>query len=227
MEPCMGPNAGDADQGGWAAPEESNDSTSPNSELAQEIYSADITGQLLLGYLSTPPGFDDCIIGRIGGNRLGEIRSKQPPTGGENSHAADCLLLLQVPVGVLEDQNKRTGEPREDGGPSGPTGPNSGQSTSEDTITVTYPSTTYPVAPGNTSGFFTTAQDADITLSAFGFNNTGGPLRFNRPSGLTTGGTRLVMTDVFNNRVLIWNTAPTHSSQAPDLVLGQPNFPNN
>ena len=227
MEPCMGPNAGDADQGGWAAPEESNDSTSPNSELAQEIYSADITGQLLLGYLSTPPGFDDCIIGRIGGNRLGEIRSKQPPTGGENSHAADCLLLLQVPVGVLEDQNKRTGEPREDGGPSGPTGPNSGQSTSEDTITVTYPSTTYPVAPGNTSGFFTTAQDADITLSAFGFNNTGGPLRFNRPSGLTTGGTRLVMTDVFNNRVLIWNTAPTHSSQAPDLVLGQPNFTTN
>ncbi len=227
MEPCMGPNAGDADQGGWAAPEESNDSTAPNSELAQEIYSADITGQLLLGYLSTPPGFDDCIIGRIGGNRLGEIRSKQPPTGGENSHAADCLLLLQVPVGVLEDQNKRTGEPREDGGPSGPTGPNSGQSTSEDTITVTYPSTTYPVAPGNTSGFFTTAQDADITLSAFGFNNTGGPLRFNRPSGLTTGGTRLVMTDVFNNRVLIWNTAPTHSSQAPDLVLGQPNFTTN
>ena len=227
MEPCMGPNAGDADQGGWAAPEESNDSTAPNSELAQEIYSADITGQLLLGYLSTPPGFDDCIIGQIGGDRLGEIRSKQPPTGGENSHAADCLLLLQVPVGVLEDQNKRTGEPREDGGPSGPTGPNSGQSTSEDTITVTYPSTTYPVAPGNTSGFFTTAQDADITLSAFGFNNTGGPLRFNRPSGLTTGGTRLVMTDVFNNRVLIWNTAPTHSSQAPDLVLGQPNFTTN
>ena len=95
MEPCMGPNAGDADQGGWAAPEESNDSTAPNSELAQEIYSADITGQLLLGYLSTPPGFDDCIIGRIGGDRLGEIRFKQPPTGGENSHAADCLLLLQ------------------------------------------------------------------------------------------------------------------------------------
>ncbi|MDG2428388.1 MAG: hypothetical protein P8M16_08170 [Acidimicrobiales bacterium] len=227
MEPCMGPNAGDTDQGEWAAPADSNNSAAPSSGLAQEIYPADITGQLLLGYLSPPPGFDDCIIGRIGGNRLGEIRSKQPPTGSENDHAADCLLLLQVPVGVLEDQNKRTGEPREDGGPSGPTGSNSGQFTSEDTITVTYPSTTYPVAPANTSGFFTTGQDADIALSAFGFNDTGGPLRFNRPSGLTTDGTRLVMTDVFNNRVLIWNTAPTHSSQAPDLVLGQRNFTTN
>ena len=239
MEPCMaafmssasttsGVSVPDDSEPDGSVPSEDQNNPVTSIDLARSTYPPHVTGQLLLGYIPAPPGFDDCIIGRIGGDRLGEVRSKQPPTGDENDRAAECLLQLQVPVELLGGQGAQTGgEPGDDGGPVGPADPSSGQYVPEDTITVTYPSTTYPVAPGGTSGFFTTAQDADITLSAFGFNDTGGPLEFNRPSGLTSDGTRLVMTDVFNNRVLIWNTAPTHSSQAPDLVLGQPNFTTN
>jgi len=227
MGPCMGPPPDGTGPTDTATPE-GPVGPAPSAESAREVYPPQLTGQLLLGYIPAPPGFDDCIIGRIGGNRLGEIRSKQPPTSSENDRAAECLFQLQVPVSLLNDQGgQASGEPGDDGGPVGPADPNSGQDGPEETIMVTYPSTTYPVAPGGTSGFFTTTQDADITLSAFGFNDTGGPLKFNRPSGLTSDGTRLVMTDVFNNRVLIWNTAPTHSNQTPDLVLGQPNFTTN
>ena len=194
--------------------------SAPKTEAVQPTYPPHLTGPLLLGDTTAPTGFDDCMIAQIGGERLGELRSKQLPSGNENDLAALCLLRLQVPLELLEGRD----QPFD---PDGPADPNSSQDQPPETITVTYPSTSYSVASGGTSGFFTTAQNADIALSAVGFNETGGPLRFNRPSGLTTDGTRLVMTDVFNNRVLIWNTAPTHSNQAPDLVLGQPNFTTN
>ncbi len=37
-------------------------------------------------------------------------------------------------------------------------------------------------------------------------------------------GTKLIVADSGNNRVLVWNTIPTRSGQAADLVLGQTNF---
>jgi hypothetical protein len=37
-------------------------------------------------------------------------------------------------------------------------------------------------------------------------------------------GTRLIVGDSSNNRVLVWNTIPTSSGQAADLVLGQADF---
>ena len=243
MEPCMAAFMSSASTtSGASVPDDSEPDGSVSSggqnnpvtsiDLATSTYPPLVTGQLLLGYIPAPPGFDDCIIGQIGGDRLGEIRSKQPPTGGENDMAAQCLFQLQVPISLLDGQGEQTGgDPGDDGGPVGPADPNSGQDDggdqvdelTESIITVSYPSTTYSVASGGTSGFFTTAQNADIALSTFGFNNTGGPLSFNYPSGLSSGGTRLVMADTWNNRVLIWNTAPT-SARAPDLVLGQPNF---
>ena len=217
--PCMGPAQGGAGPSDAAA-SEGPGGPEPGTESVQPTYPPHLTAPLLLGDSAAPTGFDDCMIAQIGGERLGELRSKQPPSGSENDLAALCLLQLQVSPELLEGSDR----PFE---PVGPTDPNSNQDQSTETITVTYPSTSYSVAPGGTSGFFTTAQNADITLSAVGFNDTGGPLRFNRPSGLTTDGARLVMTDVFNNRVLIWNTAPTHTNQEPDLVLGQPNFTTN
>lgn len=71
---------------------------------------------------------------------------------------------------------------------------------------------------------FTTNQNADLMISGVGFNNTGGPLSFNHPSGLASNGSNLLMCDRFNNRVLIWQTAPTSWDTPPDLVLGQENF---
>jgi len=183
---------------------------------------------LLSGQSPAPAGFDQCMVSQIGGALLGAIRNGQQAGGAENDLAAQCLLFLQVPPDSLQVGGGSTGPDPADGGqPAGPAQPGSGNYVPAETIMVTYPSTSYPTAPGGTSGFFTTAQNADITLSAFGFNDTGGSLKFNRPSGLTSDGTRLVMTDVFNNRVLIWSTPPTHANQAPDLVLGQPNFTTN
>jgi len=47
---------------------------------------------------------------------------------------------------------------------------------------------------------------------------------FNEPTAIATDGTRLVVADTNNNRVLIWNTIPTTTGQNADLVLGQTSF---
>jgi hypothetical protein len=44
------------------------------------------------------------------------------------------------------------------------------------------------------------------------------------PAGVWSDGTRLVVADVGNARVLIWNTFPTSNGQAADVVLGKPDF---
>lgn len=80
--------------------------------------------------------------------------------------------------------------------------------------------------PGQARAWFTTGQAADIMLSGFGFNTTGGALSFNHLGNIATDGTRLLVCDRFNNRVLIWNTIPT-GNVAPDLVLGQAGFETN
>jgi hypothetical protein len=61
-------------------------------------------------------------------------------------------------------------------------------------------------------------------ISGVDFNNTGGALTFNHPNGLASNGSNLLVCDRFNNRVLIWNTAPGNWNTPPDLVLGQANF---
>lgn len=76
------------------------------------------------------------------------------------------------------------------------------------------------------TGAFTTGQDADLVVSALGFNQSGGALLFNHPGGIDSDGQRLVLADRRNNRVLIWHTAPT-ANTPPDLVLGQPDFGSN
>ena len=51
------------------------------------------------------------------------------------------------------------------------------------------------------------------------------------PVAVTSDGTRLIITDLGYNRVLIWNTIPTSNGQAADVVIGQPDMvsavPNN
>jgi hypothetical protein len=55
--------------------------------------------------------------------------------------------------------------------------------------------------------------------------------RMNVPAGVASDGTRLVVADDNNNRVLIFHTLPTSNGASADLVLGQPDFvsstPNN
>jgi|GEM_PF-1582465 len=44
------------------------------------------------------------------------------------------------------------------------------------------------------------------------------------PSGVWTDGTRLLVADTSNNRVLLWNRFPTTNGQPADVVIGQPDF---
>ncbi|HVN06503.1 MAG TPA: hypothetical protein VMT86_18925 [Bryobacteraceae bacterium] len=48
-----------------------------------------------------------------------------------------------------------------------------------------------------------------------------------QPTAVATDGTHLAVADTLNNRVLIWNSIPTTMNQAPDVVVGQPNFTSN
>lgn len=93
-------------------------------------------------------------------------------------------------------------------------------------MTVTRTGAQYKTAASKTSGWFRSGQEADIALSAIDFNKSGGPLLFNHNGGIATEGTRLILADRTNNRILIWNTLP-NGNQPPDLVLGQPDFDSN
>ena len=75
--------------------------------------------------------------------------------------------------------------------------------------------------------WFTTLQSATLMVSGVDFNNTGGPLKFNHPTGIATRDSNFILCDRFNNRVLIWNTAPGVYNANPNLVLGQSNFTTN
>jgi uncharacterized protein (TIGR03437 family) len=44
------------------------------------------------------------------------------------------------------------------------------------------------------------------------------------PVSVTSDGKRLYVTDLGNNRVLIWNSIPTQNAQPADVVVGQPNM---
>lgn len=44
------------------------------------------------------------------------------------------------------------------------------------------------------------------------------------PVSVTSDGTRMLVSDLGHNRVLIWNTIPRTNNQPADLVIGQPNF---
>lgn len=85
---------------------------------------------------------------------------------------------------------------------------------------------TFMFSNANPLGWFSTGQDAYILLSGIDFNNTGGSLLFNHPMNIETDGTRLLLADTRNNRILIWNTIPDGNVE-PDLVLGQDNFTTN
>lgn len=78
-------------------------------------------------------------------------------------------------------------------------------------------------------------QAADVVLGQPNFNTFVEPdltkavvdARANNmlnPVSVTSDGTRLYVTDLGHNRVLIWNTIPTQNQAPADVVVGQPNF---
>jgi hypothetical protein len=72
-------------------------------------------------------------------------------------------------------------------------------------------------------------QNADLVLGQPDFvsiadDNLSGPTSqtMDLPRGVWSNGTKLLVSDSGNDRVLVWNTWPTVNDQAADLVLGQP-----
>ncbi|MBI4553665.1 MAG: hypothetical protein HY710_15480 [Candidatus Latescibacteria bacterium] len=171
-------------------------------ETARRLYPPEVTRSLLVGTIPPPPGFDRAMAERVGPTRLEALRSgNEVPSGVENDAAALVLLRLNIDPHRLKPVRASR-------------------------ATVQFVRSVYPVARGNTSGFFRTGQDADLMLSGIDFNNAGGPLLFNHPMGIASDGTRLLLADTYNNRVLIWKTLP-NGNVPPDLVLGQEDFISN
>ena len=81
----------------------------------------------------------------------------------------------------------------------------------------------YSIAASNSNTSFGLNESADIILSGYGFNNSGGKTKLNHPVSVSSNGEKLAVTDRFNNRILIWNNIPNKKTD-PDIVIGQPNF---
>ena len=178
----------------------SNDTDMETLKKAQELFAdelyANMVSNILVGSATSPEGFDDCVSGVLGSQRLSEIRSSVNAEARDKDQAMVCLFSL----GLQPEQLILS------------------------TIPVKSVSSQYKF--GNIiskSGPFFSGQNADIVLGAIGFNQTGGPLLFNHPSGIATDGKRLLVADSYNNRVLIWNKLPD-GNEAPDIVLGQKSF---
>src|SRR3989344_9577639 len=65
---------------------------------------------------------------------------------------------------------------------------------------------------------FTSAVDGSISPSASGLSY---------PAGIAVAGNRLIISDVSNHRVLIYNSVPTSNNVAADVVIGQQNMTSN
>jgi hypothetical protein len=74
----------------------------------------------------------------------------------------------------------------------------------------------------------TNGEQADLVLGQPALDVTNGPgngpSQVNSPRGVWTDGTRVLVADMNNSRVLIWTTFPTSNGEPADLVLGQAGF---
>ena len=72
--------------------------------------------------------------------------------------------------------------------------------------------------------------DADLVLGQPDFTSKVAATtqtNLHEPEGIWSDGTRLVVADESNNRVLIWNSIPTTNDAPADVVVGQPDFTSN
>src|SRR5271154_5277327 len=73
----------------------------------------------------------------------------------------------------------------------------------------------------------TNGADADVVVGQPDFTSKvadATQTNLHEPEGIWSDGTRLVVADEANSRVLIWNTIPTTNGAPADVVVGQPDF---
>jgi hypothetical protein len=67
---------------------------------------------------------------------------------------------------------------------------------------------------------FTSVVQPDLTQQS----DTAAPEKLLNPVAVSSDGVRLFVTDLGNNRVLIWNSIPTQNAQPADVAIGQPDL---
>ncbi len=77
---------------------------------------------------------------------------------------------------------------------------------------------------GGSGGSATTTLGLLGQTTATGVGSGASATTMNTPSFVASDGTRMVVADTLNNRVLIWNTIPTSNGKAADLQLSQTGF---
>ena len=73
----------------------------------------------------------------------------------------------------------------------------------------------------------TSGAPADVVVGQKDFNSStaaAGPQGLRRPNGVFSDGSRLLIADTLNNRVLIYTSIPTTNGASANIVLGQPDF---
>ena len=73
----------------------------------------------------------------------------------------------------------------------------------------------------------TSGAPADVVMGQQDFNSSTAatsPQGLRRPNSVFSDGSRLLIADTLNNRVLIYNRIPAANGASADIVLGQPNF---
>lgn len=80
------------------------------------------------------------------------------------------------------------------------------------------------VTVASNSPYFFTVTNGVIALGRSDLLTTGSENGLHLLRGISSDGTRLLVADSSNHRVLIWNTIPASTNTPPDVVVGQPDF---
>ena len=84
---------------------------------------------------------------------------------------------------------------------------------------------TFPTANGAAASWV--LGQPNMTTCPFSAPNPPTAASLNGPMGVWTDGTKIIVADTNNNRVLLWNSWPTANQAPAAIVLGQPNMTSN
>ena len=107
--------------------------------------------------------------------------------------------------------------------PANPSTPTGGGTIASSKSPVTEISSSYSSLSASSGTKISTGALPTGYLAAMGYASTSGTSLFDHPSGLASDGTNFLLVDRGNNRILVWKTAPTSATTAPDFVLCQQN----
>gem|GEM_PF-254359 len=216
--------------------------------FAGELY-GNMVSNILIGSASPPEGFDDCISDALGPQRFLVLRDSLDAGPGERDDAMVCLfslgyqpdelILSTIPVqevySVYEYGNINT--------KSGPF--RSGQNADIALGVIDFNKTGGPLLFNHPSGIATDGvrlllvdsynnriliwntlpeanEPPDLVLGQENFNTNSpgtGRSNMNWPKSISTDGQKIVVTDTYNDRILIWTEFPTENGEAADIVL--------